>query len=79
MPAASTPGGALVAGLKLAVKAADAYKVRNEGDRLEHEMIASYLGDLVRHAENLDELADSYERQQRINAAQAELNAAQSA
>lgn len=79
MPAASTPGGALVAGLKLAIKAASAYTPRNEGDRSEHEMISSYLGDLLRHAEMLDELADGYERQQRINAAQDELRQAQSA
>lgn len=77
MPAASTPGGTLVAGLKLALKAANAYVPRNEGDRSESEFITNLLSDTLRHAEQLDELAEVYARQERVRLAQLELRHAE--
>lgn len=79
MPEDLTPGGVLVAGLQAAIKVAAAYVPRNEGDRSESEFIVSLLSDTLRHAEGLDELAEVWERQERVRVAQAELQQAQQA
>lgn len=62
-----------------ALKAAEKYEVVNEGDRSEAAFVVALLGDVRRHAAQLDELAANYERGQRLRDAQAELIAAQSA
>ena len=79
MPAASTSEGTLAEGLKLALKAAKAHKVRNEGERSSVEMIVNMLQDCVDRVALLDTFAGDFERQVRVRAAEDELRAAQSA
>lgn len=60
-----------------ALKAAKAHKSRNEGDRSTVALVVALLTDAKAKADIVEELADSWEKQQRISAAQAELTAAQ--
>jgi hypothetical protein len=62
-----------------ALKAAKAYKPRNEGDRSTSELIVALLTDAETKAAIVEELADSWERSERVRVAQQELLEAQSA
>lgn len=78
MPTAAKPP-TLVEAVTAALKAAKAHKPRNEGDRSETDLVVNMLSDCLAHAGQLDELADSYERAERLRLAEDELRKAQSA
>lgn len=60
-----------------AVKAANAYKIRNEGERASVEMIRSMLADISTRLPLLDGFAEGHDRVIRVRAAEDELRAAQ--
>jgi hypothetical protein len=60
-----------------ALKAARAYKPRNEGDRSESELVLGLLEDCAAHARHLDALADAYEKRENVRVAEDALRAAQ--
>ena len=60
-----------------ALKAAKAYKVRNDGDRPHAQLVIALLTDAHERSGALEGHADAYNRQQRINDAENELRAAQ--
>lgn len=65
--------------IEAALKAARAYKPRNEGDRSESELVLNLLEDCSRHAVHLDALADAYEKRENVRLAEDALREAQSA
>lgn len=60
-----------------ALKAARAYKPRNEGDRSEAQLVLNLLEDCSRHAVHLDALADAYAKRENVRAAEDALREAQ--
>ena len=62
-----------------ALKAAKAYKIRNEGERSSVELIRAMLEDCHARLALLDVWVDDYERQAKIRKAEDELRKAQSA
>lgn len=60
-----------------ALAAATKYEAKNEGDRSTVAFVVALLTDAKAKAAIVNELADSWERQQRVTAAQAELSSAQ--
>lgn len=60
-----------------ALAAAKKYKPKNHGSQAEAEVCVTLLTDALMHVERLDELADAWEKTERLRKAQLELNAAQ--
>lgn len=69
----------MLAELKTALAAAEAYEVKNEGDGPHVNLIHAFLADAIAHAEKLDEFALGHENALNLRTAEEALRVAQAA